>query len=252
MFLKIAAVVSFLLIFGASASANECPLDVAEQVEVAAVNGDGILKLADGRRLRLAAVKLPDVTDELMAEAQRALSGLVLHRKIDIAFDRRSIDRHGDLIAHVFLEPAGWLQSGLVGDGLARVVSQPEVHACIAALLRKEGEARAAKRGLWASARYALRTPSGLDDDIGTFQIVEGTPSTLLSRRDRLYLNFGGDYRTDFTVTISRRNLKRFVAVGLDPVAIVGKKIRVRGWLSLLNGPEMELSHPEQIELVAP
>ena len=59
------------------------------------------------------------------------------------------------------------------------------------------------------------------------------------------------DYRSDFTLTIARRDLKRFAAAGIEPASWKDKKIRVRGWLSLLNGPEIELTHPEQVEVIS-
>ena len=69
--------------------------------------------------------------------------------------------------------------------------------------------------------------------------------------RDRLYLNFGPDYRTDFTIAIARRDLKLF-GRDFDGKALEGKTLRVRGWLKSVNGPMIEATHPEQIEMVNP
>ena len=66
-----------------------------------------------------------------------------------------------------------------------------------------------------------------------------------------LYLNFAGDWRSDFTISIARKDAAAFAAAGLDPPALAGKHVRVRGWLAWRNGPMIEATHPDQIELLA-
>jgi micrococcal nuclease len=51
-------------------------------------------------------------------------------------------------------------------------------------------------------------------------------------------------------VTMSSRDKKRLAKEGIDPTSWNGKTVRVRGWLTLLNGPEIELTHAEQIEVL--
>ena len=42
-----------------------------------------------------------------------------------------------------------------------------------------------------------------------------------------------------------------FTAAGIDLTALAGKRLRVRGWVMWRNGPMIEATHPEQIELLA-
>lgn len=244
---------------GEPASPTNCALAVAEQVRVTAVTDGASFDLADRRHVRLAAIQAPmlslaraNITDwPLASEAEESLSKLILDRTVDLAFDRRSVDRHGDLLAHVFVgAERQWIQERLISDGFARVHTQSDAHACAQALLVREGEARKARRGIWTLPFYHVRTPGDLDVDIGTFQIAEGTVTGAVERRDRIFLNFGSDYRTDFTVTISPRDARRMAKAGINPLAWNAKRVRVRGWISLLNGPELELTHPEQIEIL--
>ena len=51
-----------------------------------------------------------------------------------------------------------------------------------------------------------------------------------------LYLNFAGDWHSDFTISIARKDAAAFAADGLDPPALAGKHVRVRGWLAWRNG----------------
>jgi micrococcal nuclease len=42
-----------------------------------------------------------------------------------------------------------------------------------------------------------------------------------------------------------------FTAAGIDLTVRAGKRLRVRGWVMWRNGPMIEATHPEQIELLA-
>ena len=63
----------------------------------------------------------------------------------------------------------------------------------------------------------------------------------------RIYLNFDKDWRKDFTVLIERKDGDAFKAAGIDPKALAGKKLRVRGWIEWRNGPMIHVTHVEQI-----
>jgi micrococcal nuclease len=240
-----------------AAASESCALPVAEEAGVAAITDGGSFDLADGRHVRLAGVQAPmlslgrsNVADwPLAGDAKAQLAKLILGKRAALAFDDRSVDRHGHLVAHVFVG-GEWIEGRMVGEGLARVRTQWDVRKCAAALLAREREAREAKRGVWALPFYAVRKPEDLDRDVGTFQIVEATVAAAVERRDRIYLNFGPDYRTDFTATISPRDARRMAKEKKDPLAWRAKRVRIRGWVALLNGPEIELTHPEQIEVL--
>jgi hypothetical protein len=86
--------------------------------------------------------------------------------------------------------------------------------------------------------------------DVGTFQLVVGRVLSTDLRDGRAYLNFGTDWKTDFTVTISPDDMKTFRRMGVDPLDYQGKLVRVRGMVQWLNGPEIEVGNPKQIELL--
>ena len=65
-----------------------------------------------------------------------------------------------------------------------------------------------------------------------------------------MYLNFGNDWKTDFTVTLGPMARRLFKKAGIEPLSLEGKRIRARGWLKKRNGPMIEASHPEQIEVI--
>jgi micrococcal nuclease len=233
----------------ASAPPRSCSLPVIEEVEVAQVTDANAFVLSDGRRVTLAAILSPRAHEPFGDQAHRHTASAVAQKTVSLAFDDRTIDRHGALVAHVFVD-GGWLQQSLVTSGLARVRSHHDTATCAAPLLAEEADARRAKRGLWLEPGYRVRHPGELEVEIGTFQIVEGKVASVTTSRDRTFVNFGADYRTDFTVTISARDRKRLAKDGIDPATWVQKQVRVRGWLSRLNGPEVELTHAAQIQII--
>jgi len=139
----------------------------------------------------------------------------------------------------------------MVRLGLARVYSWRGDHADIDALYRLEVEARDAQRGIWAHEFYEVRRPDPdpLAQYVDTVQIVEGIITSTADVRGRVYLNFGADYKTDFTIAIARKNRRAFEA--LDPVSLAGARVRVRGWVELINGPMIWVDHPERLEILS-
>jgi hypothetical protein len=66
----------------------------------------------------------------------------------------------------------------------------------------------------------------------------------------RIYLNFADDWRSDFTISIERKDIPAFTEAGIDPKQLAGKQVRVRGWIEWRNGPMIAATHPEQLELL--
>ncbi|MEC7658095.1 MAG: thermonuclease family protein, partial [Pseudomonadota bacterium] len=66
----------------------------------------------------------------------------------------------------------------------------------------------------------------------------------------RSCVNFGSDWRTDITITVQPPDRRRFVKCGDGPGSLRGRLVRVRGWLRWRNGPMIEATHPEQIDVL--
>jgi endonuclease YncB( thermonuclease family) len=222
---------------------------------VTAVEDGQTLTLADGRQVRLVNILAPLQSEPFAAETRKRLAGLALNRQIRWSYTGRRMDRYGRLLAYVYdmsaADGAPPLQAELVAAGLVRVMGQPDSRDGLAALLALEDEARRARLGLWARGIYRIRsTDSDLWPALNSFQIVEGTPVKLEHLKDRTYLNFGADYTTDFTLTISARDRKLFDAMPWRLEDLIGRRLRIRGWLELRGGPLIEIAFPEQIEVV--
>ena len=242
-----------------------CDLSPPEGATVAAVLDGETLTLTDGRTVRLIGAKAPmtplgwrgDDPWPLVDEAKDALSVLAAAgTTVELRFGGLRQDRHGHLLAQVFVvegENRLWLQEALVARGLARVYSFSDNRACVAELLAREKEARAKRFGVWAS--YVYRIAPAIDAKrlgrlIHSYQLVEGTVVAVGEGAGRIYLNFTEDWRSDFTVSVDRKNVGVFAAAGIDLKALAGRRLRARGFLAWRNGPTIEATHPEQIEVL--
>jgi hypothetical protein len=62
-------------------------------------------------------------------------------------------------------------------------------------------------------------------------------------------MNFGRRWSEALTVTMSKRNERTFVAAGIEPRRLENRVVRVRGFIEERNGPRIEATRPEQIEI---
>jgi len=235
---------------------------------VRVIDGDSfVLVLEDGTELsvRLSAVQAPRIalrsasrTDKAWPYAQESkdgLSALIKGRSVQLFYGGETRDRYGRAVAQVYTldknsKPDLWVQSEMIRLGLARVFSWKGELADLAALYTVETQARDRNRGIWANSFYAVRRPDPdpLAQFVDSVQIVEGIVTSTADVRGRIYLNFGADYKTDFTVAIAKKNVKRFAAV--NPVSLTGARVRVRGWIEMINGPMIWLDHPGRLEVL--
>lgn len=226
---------------------------------VEVVDGDTVV-LDTGVEVRMVGIQAPKLplgrrgfrSWPLAEEAKVTLESLVANRRLTPHFGGRQMDRHGRALAHLVSDGGIWLQGEMLRLGLARVYSFPDNTALVDEMLALEQSARDARFGIWSHPFYALRQadPAELFSLVGTFQLVEGRILDAAEVRGTVYLNHGKDWRTDYTTMIDRRSMKAFRAAGLDPATWSGTKVRVRGWLRSRNGPMIEATHPQQIELL--
>ena len=246
MALRLAAIVLGLLVVLPDALAEE--LDWSPPLEVARVLAAERLELVDGRSIRLAGIRVPA---KVAGQAQALLAELVADRALRLGTSPAPFDRYGDLVAQVERADGLWLQGALLERGLAQVRTRPDEVARAAAMLGLEQAARAAGRGLWRQPGLAARPADQLADAIGSFQIVQGRVLRVAPTEDYVYLNFGQDWRSDFTLRLRRAELDAsFARSPVDVLALAGRRVEVRGFVLNAGGPLIELSHPEQIQVL--
>lgn len=221
------------------------------------VDGDTLI-FDDGREVRLVGIQAPKLPLgrrgfaewPLARESKAALSTLALGQELTLSYGGRRTDRHGRLLAHLHDRSGRWIQGELIARGMARVYSFADNRSGVEEMLGLEKAARAAGRGIWSHPFYAIIHQRDAMRYLNTFQLIEGRIVKVAVVRGRAYLNFGKDWRTDFTISIAPKNLRLFRKAGVDVAGYEGRMVRVRGWLRSFNGPLVEATHPEQIEVL--
>jgi micrococcal nuclease len=237
----------------------------AAGVAVEVIDGT-TLKLSDGQIVRLAGLVAPtpplaigNETWQPERAAKDALATLVANNaniEIAVADPKARMDRHGRTLAHVIATANGkptWIQGTLLQSGHARATSMLSGGLCLKEMLSFEASGRAKSVGLWANPAYnPVRADSleALKRQRTTFAIVEGVVMSVADRGGRTYLNFGKDWKWDFTVRVSKSVLKRDPEAAAKLAGLGGQRVRVRGWLDHYNGPIIEIGDLAEIEVI--
>jgi len=211
-----------------------------------------------GQVVKLALVKAPELWKKgdpykswPHAEAARdALVALTNGQAISLFCEGAKTNREGELVAHALLADGRWLQHELVESGNVFVFPRPTRRRGLEALYRAEDAARAEGRGLWAYDNLKAVDALGKDVRTGWFQIVRGKVVAANQVGPTLYLNFGQDWRTDFTVEIPGSAMRHFEKAKLDPLTLEGRLVEVRGWIDFKGGPRLLLQGPGQLRLL--
>ncbi len=211
------------------------------------------LRLGDGREVRLAGIRAPDGRGNVAVET--ALRTLTTGQTVRAFGASETADRHGRIAAHVVLDGAGlaqrWIQAALVEAGLVYVFpdgrAMPQV---MEQLLAMESRARAAGRGLWGEAGNRVLQAADPDAITEAFHLVEGKVLAIGESRHSLFLNFGADYRSDFTIVVQRSDRGGFAKGLRDVRALQGRHIRVRGYVFRRGGPAIRAMHQQVIEIL--
>lgn len=243
---------------------SQCVLPPGAVRTVTRIVDSETLVLDDGGVVRLIGALAPRARDAGAApdawppenDAIKALSELVLGKTVKLAFAGRRADRYGRLLAHLFVRKGAgeeWVQGAMLASGNARAYGLPGNFACASELLAHEAQARQKRAGLWSNGVYRLLRadkPSALLAMRGKYGLVAGTVVSLGQTKGATYLNFGADWKTDFTGRVARSVLLNHPEFSRTLEALRGKRVSVRGWIERRNGPLIDIADPSQVELL--
>lgn len=217
------------------------------------------LLLSDGRTARLSGIDVPDADPytpgDIAVKATETLRSLLMDQKIRLYVTPDSRIGRMNRMGHVMtqaerLTDGAWIQGILISQGLVRVRTNAENPQMSEPMLTLERAARDAKTGLWSGSDFSVRTPEEAGDHMDSFQIVEGTIESVSTTRNRIYMNFGKNWKTDFTAGLDPQARMIFSKQGLKPLQWGERRVRVRGWIRKWNGPYMDIESPESIEFL--
>ncbi|WP_026987570.1 thermonuclease family protein [Fodinicurvata fenggangensis] len=228
-------------------------------VKTAVTNSGFTLTLATGETILLAGIlppaavlEQPEQSEAWHNKAADLLDRLTRDKELRLIPSALVRDRHGRQPSQVYLQDASdsWLQGQLIRAGLAVTQAAPSRRGGQRELLTLEDEARRAGAGLWQSPRLHPLSHGQAHKAIGRWRLIEGRVQDTAAIRGRGYINFGADWREDFTIYLNPERLAEFEEASGPLDRLQGRRLRVRGWLVSYNGPMIELSYPEQIEVL--
>ena len=226
-------------------------------VDVTAVIDPQTVQLKDGTIVRLAGVDFPDFDTEnpgpFSLTAVDILRDMIVGKTVlmyqTVDKDQGRVNRMGQEIAQIQRQDdKAWVQGTLLALGLARARTTQSNPEMAQQMYDLEQTAMTDKIGLWEKD-YKILTPEEAVNHESSFQIVEGKIESVALKQNRIYLNFGGNWKTDFTVSIAPEDKRLFTKQKHDPLQWSGKYVRVRGWVESYNGPYIEINHPQAIEM---
>ncbi len=231
------------------------PTTHAKVVEVIAPD---TIKLSDGQTVRLSGLHFIDYSQDnagsFSLTVMKVLNDMLVGQETILyqtaKKDWGRTNRMGHSLGHIVRKSDNaWVQGTIISLGLAMVKTGARNPEMAKELYALEDQARLAKMGIWAKDMQTL-SPEQAGDHLKTYQVVVGVIESVALKQNRTYLNFGKNWRDDFTVSISPEDKRAFNKDGMNPMEWSGKRVRVRGMTEEYNGPYIEIDHPEMIEVL--
>ncbi len=216
--------------------ADPCSAETTASGIVAGIRSSTDFVMTDGRNAKMTGVYVPTAWED---RARQWLETQIKNTPLTLA--AAGTDRYGQPL----IEP----DSEMLRQGLGLAMPDSQDQGLAAKLYAAESDARKNKRGLWEKENdfiFSASKPETIPAD--SFVIVEGKILQVAEKKTRTYINFGDDWKTDFTLSIPPSARGYFQDI--DFQSWTGKNIRARGWVEKYNGPTITLTHPAQIEIL--
>ncbi|MBK9563208.1 MAG: thermonuclease family protein [Micavibrio sp.] len=207
-------------------------------VNVKAVIDPQTIQLEDGHIVRLTGIDFPDFNPDEPGDfsltAMQILRDMLVGKTVllyqTVNREEGRINRMGQDIAQIQRESdKAWVQGTLLSLGLARVRTAQRNPEMAQQMYDLEQTAMKDKAGIWENYSKVL-PPEEAEAHEGSFQIVEGRIESAALKQNRIYLNFGKDWKTDFTISIAPEDKRAFSKQNLDPLQVereTGARARV-------------------------
>ncbi len=196
---------------------------------------DGSTLILNGKKVRLAGIKT--------TKSKKELSRLMEGHKATLWFNEIKKDRYGRFTGHLIRDDGKWIQKELLLSGMARVFNIANNRKLAKEMLEAEKTARKNHK-----SKYLIISDKQAEQHIGSFQIIEGRVFSVKKTKNKVWINFDKNWKTDFTILVEKNVNRMFEKSGIELETMKGQLIRVRGWIEKYNGAMIKLTCPEQIE----
>lgn len=246
----------FLTLFLIACSNTPCDYSRIFVSEV--IDGDTV-KLSNGRLLRYIGLDTPEVRikrngqfiydpQPFALEAKEYNQKLVEAKAVRVEFDLEKQDKYGRLLGYCFIDDT-FVNAKLIQEGLAVLYTYPPNVKYVDRFVSSQKKARLEKKGLWGS--YQLIDHNQAHKYIGQIRTVKGRVVSSYQSPKCVFLNFGNDYKSDFTVVIFNNALAAFTKQGINPINFYQHKlVEVSGRIREYNGPEIIVNTPYEIQIL--
>ena len=218
------------------------------------LDGLSILR-KDGTQVRLHQIDIPDhfrqdpgpISGHAKGRLGEILQDQKIREYIPIKNASQIQNRLGQDVLHIENLDGEWVQEVLISEGLARVIPDQKLEDITIHLLKVEYQARKEKKGLWEDSAYKIHSAETIKPSAWEMQIVEDKIKKIATIKNNTYLNFGDNWRTDFTILIPSKIRQYYTKKGIDIFSFQDQKIQVRGYVEDFNGPLIKLESPSHL-----
>jgi len=236
-----------------------CAADDYSRIKVTKVIDGDTVVLATGQHLRYIGIDAPEtwvrkrgefVYDPQLFGPEATLfnKDLVEGRYVRVEFDVEKKDRYGRLLGYCFVDDL-LINEKMIKEGYAVLYTFPPNVRYVDLFVKAQKKARKNKRGLWSE--HAVISHQEAQGYIGQARTVRGKIISAYDFGEIIFLNFGPDYRKDFTAVIFKSILPFFEQKGINPVYFYeGKLVEVTGMIGERKGPSIIVNSPKEIKVV--
>lgn len=235
-----------------SVAAEECGTTrIDRYVAIKYVHDGDTVHFADGAKVRLVGINTPELerdrkpAEPYAIEARDGLRKLLRSSdRIAVRYGRERKDRHGRILAHLYLGDGRSVQQWLLEQGYAVATPHPPNLHRVDCYQRAEQAARAMRRGLWRDTAFLQRDATKLRRGDQGFRLLSGVVREIRQGREWVWIAMG----EKVSLSVARSDERHFNSLPLE--SLVGKKVIARGWLTSRKGRwSMRLRHPVSLEI---
>jgi len=237
------------------------PLTIANAEIVKYVYDGDTFTTTDGKKVRLLNINTPETakknkpSEPFAIDAKKQLQKLIDKKEVILKFDEEKQDKYKRILAYVYLKDGTFVNKEMLKSGFSHLYSFPNNTSKFDELKTAEDYARNKKLGVWNHNRWQTQDANSTKPvekfRFGKYQTFDGRVVGITKVKNKTFLNFGHNWRNDFSVEIHDKYLKYFTKKNINPeTAYANKKLRVRGILRPVNGSLISVTHPQQIEIL--
>ena len=217
------------------------------------VHDGDTLSLDAGQRVRIIGMNAPEIArngnpgQPYGKKARRVMKSLLAKSdyRVRLQYGKEREDRHGRMLAHVYLSDERSLSAEMLRRGLAVAITVPPNDWNLNCYRQAEAQARQKRLGIWTFSELQTLDSDRLKGDERGFRVIEGTVKSTAKSRYSTWLNLKGN----LGIHIDHTDAPYFRAMEISKLK--GRRIGVRGWLYERHDRlRMQLRHPADLSVV--